>query len=490
MILEPNISAEPTPLHMFSKHLQGSLYKSFLKKINPANIDFACCSFPVDSIDPLACLDFLTDDKQFRFFWENPDALFSIAAGNRLLELRSEEAEDRFSAVSSKIQAVCDRTAEFTAIPHRNAGLHFLGGFSFFDQETDPRWEEFGPASFTVPEWLLVRQGSRYLLTVIVPVEDRDHAESIDRKIRSLLHFVSQVYSTDSDLSLVNPGEQDHPGLQHSFIERPERMYEKWTSSVQKATRLIEKEVFNKIVLAREYVVSTDCKLSPVQIIHTLRKQYSDCYSFLIHKEKGGTFIGSTPERLASFRGNNLLTEALAGSIQRGNTPTEDKMLERRLLESTKNSEEHYFVVKAIKQKLQSFVLDIELDEQPAIKKLPNVQHLHTPITTRLKTDTDRLALIGALHPTPAVGGYPWREASEYIKELEEFSRGWYAGPVGWINSRNDGEFSVAIRSGLIENKEARFYAGCGIVAGSEPDAEWQETNLKLMPLLSALRYD
>ncbi|HLR32116.1 MAG TPA: chorismate-binding protein, partial [Fodinibius sp.] len=143
-----------------------------------------------------------------------------------------------------------------------------------------------------------------------------------------------------------------------------------------------------------------------------------------------------------------------------------------------------------IRHRLQPLTKNVYCDHQPRIKKLSNVQHLHTPIRAHLKDDTDILPVIEQLHPTPAVGGYPRKDAMEYIRELEDFERGWYAGPVGWMTPSGSGEFAVAIRSGLLSEDEAHFFAGCGIVADSNPKEEWEETNLKLSPMLSALNYD
>ncbi|MDZ7682556.1 MAG: chorismate-binding protein [Fodinibius sp.] len=127
---------------------------------------------------------------------------------------------------------------------------------------------------------------------------------------------------------------------------------------------------------------------------------------------------------------------------------------------------------------------------RPEVKKLSNVQHLYTPIRVQLKEQVTMLDVIEQLHPTPAVGGYPWGDAAHHIDELEQFDRGWYAGPVGWFNVNGDGEFAVGIRSGLFTKNKAHFFAGCGIVADSDPQSEWEETNLKLKPMLSALQYD
>jgi menaquinone-specific isochorismate synthase len=162
-------------------------------------------------------------------------------------------------------------------------------------------------------------------------------------------------------------------------------------------------------------------------------------------------------------------------------------MFEQDLAVSSKEQQEHNFVVEDIQNRLKPFVDHFGMNEQPEIRKLANVQHLYTPIRASLKSNVDILSVIERLHPTPAVGGFPRKDAIPFIKKLENFERGWYASPVGWLNSKGRGEFGVAIRSGLLMGSSAHFYAGCGIVAESDPYDEWEETHLKFQPMLSAL---
>jgi menaquinone-specific isochorismate synthase len=163
--------------------------------------------------------------------------------------------------------------------------------------------------------------------------------------------------------------------------------------------------------------------------------------------------------------------------------------LEYELLHSQKDLNEHAFVLDAIEENLQRFSDVFEHPVSPGIKKLSNVQHLYTPVHAKIKKGVSRTEVLSKLHPTPAVGGYPREAAMPYISKLEHFDRGWYAAPVGWINAHGEGEFVVAIRSGLIKTNEVRFFAGCGIVEDSNPQKEWDETNLKFIPMLTALEH-
>ncbi len=452
-----------------------------------ADTKYATLSLPIDAIDPLACLELLWKSDKDHFYWENPSSDLAIAGGGQLVEI-SAEGKNRFSDVSRSFEQLKSETREYTSISHSYAGLMVFGGFSFFNEASRGMWKSFEPASLIAPEWLLLKEGKFCMLTLSVNFSEFKSEEAL------LLHVFTQLRRFSSKLD-VDTNATLHQENYHHYFDAAgglftNSVYQKWTSSVQQAKKLISKSTFEKIVLARNLTVSKPDRVSPTQVINVLRNQYSKCYSFLVHRKTGGTFLGCTPERLVSIHKNFVLTEALAGSMQRGKTATEDTILEKSLSQSLKNRNEHNFVIRDIEERLSPFVVGIERDSRPEVKKLTNVQHLYTPITARLKNGIDPLTLIEQLHPTPAVGGYPWPKAKPYIRRLESFDRGWYAGPVGWLNSKGGGEFAVGIRSGLLKGDKAHIFAGCGIVEDSDPDTEWEETNLKLMPMLSALQYD
>jgi salicylate biosynthesis isochorismate synthase len=199
------------------------------------------------------------------------------------------------------------------------------------------------------------------------------------------------------------------------------------------------------------------------------------------------TFVGATPERLVSLQGRELRTVAMAGSTRRAVEPDDDEALAKELLESDKEHEEHAVVVAMLRESLAPVVEDLYVGARPEVVRLRHVQHLVTPLSGRLRADADVLTLVERLHPTPAVGGTPRELALELIDEEEPHERGWYAGPLGWIDRHGDGEFVVALRSGVVHGREATLFAGCGIVADSDPDREWDESSAKLMALGSAL---
>jgi menaquinone-specific isochorismate synthase len=195
-------------------------------------------------------------------------------------------------------------------------------------------------------------------------------------------------------------------------------------------------------------------------VIGNLDSRYPDCYRFLFEVEPGHAFFGATPELMAEVHDSNLHTMALAGSRKRGATPQEDDALAQEMLNSAKDRQEHAFVVSALRERVSPYARTLNVPDRPQIYRLQNIQHLCTPVRAELETHFD---------------------------ELETEERGWYAVPVGWVDANGDGVFAVAIRSAVSAGKQARLYAGVGVVAESDPDKEWEETRWKFKPLLGAL---
>ena len=467
----------------------GKAYKNFLNdSLEAAGEDsLIAFSMPVQRIDPLACLELLGKPDAYQFYWEKPEDDFALAGGGCALRLQA-SGENRFSDMGTQVERVSDESFSFSTIQHPHTGLHFLGGFAFFDRVGDSAWQSFGSSTLAVPEWMVVTDGELSLLTLAFRASDYDGSADLDRHLARRLENILPTLDLDIEIPEL-PASKKRPadlGL-HSRQE-----YQQWEKAVNSAKELIDQQTFEKIVLARKITTDIDSETQATHIAHRLRRQYANCFTFLVHDGEGNTFIGCSPERLASFHKNYILTEALAGSIRRGASATEDAVLEKELHLSSKNAMEHNYVVQAIEQRLKRVTRKIERGSRPIIKKMANVQHLFTPITAWLKKQAHPLDILGSLHPTPAVGGYPWKKAAPYIQQLENFDRGWYAGPVGWLNDRGRGDFAVGIRSGLLENGDGKghYYAGCGIVADSDAESEWRETNLKFTPMLSAYHHD
>jgi menaquinone-specific isochorismate synthase len=262
-------------------------------------------------------------------------------------------------------------------------------------------------------------------------------------------------------------------------VEEADR--ETWSRQVEEIRREIRNGAVDKIVAARHCVVELETGAGSLDVLKRLEERFPGCTRFALWRG-GAAFLGATPELLISRRGPAVLSEALAGSTAHGDAA--------RMMESSKERDEHQLVVQAILEALGPFCDSLRAAAAPSVRELPNLLHMQTPIEGRLREPTHVLSLVQALHPTPAVGGVPTGEALEWIAEHEALPRGWYSAPVGWTDARGDGEFVVALRSGLLRDGKAWVYAGAGIMADSDPDAEYAETELKMQALLGALHGD
>jgi salicylate biosynthesis isochorismate synthase/menaquinone-specific isochorismate synthase len=224
----------------------------------------------------------------------------------------------------------------------------------------------------------------------------------------------------------------------------------------------------------------------PAAVIGVLREAFPSCYVFAV-AEGPATFLAASPELLVRREGQRASTVALAGSTRRSADPAVDDHLGERLLGSAKDREEQAIVARRIVRVLRPHAVWVTEAPDPVLVKVMNIQHLATPIRAQLASPRSAVELAGLLHPTPAVGGEPEAAALPMIPALEGLDRGWYAGPVGWTDASEDGEFCVALRCALLRGPIARCYAGVGVVADSDPQAELAETEVKLQALLPVL---
>ncbi|MFQ5457415.1 MAG: isochorismate synthase MenF, partial [Myxococcota bacterium] len=261
---------------------------------------------------------------------------------------------------------------------------------------------------------------------------------------------------------------------------------EGWKRLVALARRRIGAGEFEKVVLTRRFRLSGPRRFDIPALHAHLAARFPSSFALALG-QGADAFVAATPELLVRRAGWRVVSGSLAGSIARGRTPAADRRLAQALVESKKEQGEHAIVLRAIREVLAPRCGELRAPDAPALVRLENVHHLHTPVRGVLRRREHVLSLVEALHPTPAVSGYPREAALAMIREVEGFDRGWYAGPVGWLDAAGDGEFAVAIRSGRIRGREADLFAGAGLVQDSEPRAELQETRAKLRALLDDL---
>jgi len=256
-----------------------------------------------------------------------------------------------------------------------------------------------------------------------------------------------------------------------------------WTESVRRILAAIDAGEVRKVVLARQLVVEGGGPFDRRVILDRLRRSHPSCFTYA-----AGDFVGASPELLIRRRGSDVASCPMAGTVRRGDTPEEDEALVAGLRRSVKEAEEHRLLVEAVVSALAPVCAEPPGAGEPDVVRFPTVSHLATRVSGRLREPApSALALAGLLHPTPAVGGLPRPAALAAIAALEGFDRGLYAGPVGWVDASGDGEWAVALRGAQLDGPRARLVAGAGIVAGSDPDAEWAETEAKLRPMLAAV---
>ncbi len=349
--------------------------------------------------------------------------------------------------------------------------IRYYGGLAF--DRTVECWPEFGCAHFILPRIELRRSGNHVRVLVNLNFENGEPED----EIQSALNAIAMVQkprplSPPNKLNLM--GRSDLPN------------FARWKELVEQVTQANFIKSTPKVVLSRHSQIDVDDNIDPWTVLACWQGRNPNSFQFGFQFSPERAFISCSPERLYLRRQQELFTEALAGTTVRGLNPEEDNVLAQALLDDIKNSHENQLVRKHIVDVLTPLSQYVGADEQPKIFKLNHIQHLHRAIRAQLKPGVSDFELLRALHPTPAVGGLPRDAALNFIRQREGYARGWYAGACGYLN-HHESEFSVAIRSALIEPRRINLFAGAGIVAGSDPEAEWQELENKLATVLSIL---
>ena len=258
-----------------------------------------------------------------------------------------------------------------------------------------------------------------------------------------------------------------------------------WKERVAEAIKRIETSGVDKVVLARDLVATSTAEIDPRAILKKLAAEYPSTWTFAVDG-----LVGATPELLLRLSRGMVTSRVLAGTIPKTGDDEKDLALAASLARSSKDLEEHEYAVRSVAEALEPFCSSTNVPESPFVLHLANVMHLATDVTgalTESKQRVDAFSLLKSLHPSAAVCGTPRNIAFDIIDEIEGMNRGRYAGPVGWIDASGDGELGIALRTGQISGKEIRIYAGCGIVAGSNPEKELEESAAKMIPMKSAL---
>jgi len=357
---------------------------------------------------------------------------------------------DRFAAASRWWDGLTDAWAVDDDIGLPGCGPVAFGSFTFADDEHSSR-----SSLLVVPEVLVGRRDGTTWLTTVGSTPDATVKPAVVRGVHAparLRYSSGQVPVTD------------------------------WRQAVSEAVRRIRAGELAKVVLAYDLLATADDDIDVRFLLAGLARDYPSCWTFAVDG-----LVGATPELLVSRHGDQVLSRVLAGTTARGADPADDDARRVTLLGSAKEREEHRYAVESLTASLAPHCAALTVPDSPYVLDLLNVSHLASDVTGRLTDGATALELAGALHPSAAVGGTPTDVAVRVLRELETMDRGRYAGPVGWVDSRGDGEWGIALRCAQLDGRTARLFAGCGIVADSDPDAEVLETQTKFVPVRDAL---
>ena len=430
-------------------------------------------------LDPLAVLETIYESNELSVYIERQNDGFAVAGAEAAISFVL-SGPQRFDEAKRKIVECLDSAIAFGDEELPFFGPRFFCGFSFFDEvESD---DVFPSSIVFVPSWQVAALDSRCVATANALIEADTDVDAVGKRLWRAKERFQSFSHEDVE---AKPRKNESPLV--ILDTREQEGTRTFEDSVSEAIAKIDEGAFEKVVLARAQDLTANEAFHPLRMLNGLRESFPDCFAFSLSNGKGQSFIGASPERLASLSNGVFETEALAGSAPRGATATEDARYGFQLLNSQKDRREQRYVFDSICRRLKKMGVEIENNKKVRLKKLRNVQHLNTPVRGRVEEGTHVLDLIGALHPTPAVGGVPREEAIAAIPDLEGFSRSLYAGAIGYVDHKGEGDFLVGIRSALVDGEKARLYAGVGIVDGSSPHKELQETDLKFRALMDSL---
>lgn len=368
-------------------------------------------------------------------------------------------------------------------------GVRFYGGFAFRPEyAVADVWAGFPPALFHVPVLEIESvAGEDPVLTVRLLVDpETDAAESALTRLLTYAGRLCQELEAEGDEREASEGSTRASSTQVPF-SRAESERGAWNAIVGDALAAIDEGRVSKVVLARTLDVTTESRLDPIEVVRHLWTGNGGSHVFYFEPEAGCALLGAAPETITTVSGGRFHATAVAGTVARGETVSEQQRFAERLLASEKEGVEHRIALDDMVARLGPLADEIHAQPEPHVLTLARLQHLETEIRARLPEGTSALTVLDALHPTPAVCGLPRDAAFEFLEKEEPFERGWYAGPVGWFDLDGNGVFVPALRCAVVRDLNWRLFAGAGIVKGSDPGLEWDETSIKFEPMLRAL---
>jgi menaquinone-specific isochorismate synthase len=442
------------------------------------------CTVAVPRRDPIEAFAAARSVGSEAALWLTPSDAFALVAIGAAWAVRP-TGPGRFREAAAAWTGLTRGAVTSGDVPgRRGTGPLLLGGIAFApgSRRAGSAWLGFEDAELILPRLLLTVSGASAWLTASASVDGAaagTRPGAGEETVAGLEAAWAEIERASSAAVPLTPAVAELHVT--SAVSEPD-----WQAAVIRLAGAVGRGRVDKVVLARQVEVSADAPIDVPAVLRRLEAGAPESTIFAISRGPR-TFLGATPERLVRTEGHEFRTVAMAGSIRRGSDDDEDARLAAELLTSEKEREEHRVVVDMLRQTLGPLAVRLDVERSARVVRFRHIQHLVTLIGGRLREQAGILDLVERLHPTPAVGGAPRELALALLEEEERLDRGWYAGPLGWLDRRGDGEFVVAIRSGVVNGSAASLFAGCGIVADSDPAREWEESQVKLQALTSAL---
>ncbi len=408
------------------------------------------------------------------FIFEKPDEDFKILAFDSVYSF-NDDIKNNTTKISSFINKLRNNIIENWGNEFSKNIPLFVGGMKFITDNNSELWDDFNESNWFIPKYLFIKKGD---FSGLIFNTFYNSLKEIDKKLILIQNDLTDIFETTKvDLS-------NNSVFKNKISSNGKAEKQNWINKVGSILDLISKNEIDKVVLSRKISLDLVDKPNWNYIHNKLTAVFPSCHFFIFHKNNS-FFFGSTPERLAKFNNGAVEIDALAGSAPRGKDENEDRIFEEKLLHSQKDINEHNFVIEHIKNSIENSTENIEIKNKYTIKKLNNIQHLHSRISAKLKNGFTPFDLLTKLYPTPAICGVSKEKAFSIINKFEDYERGMYTGVIGWFNFFNEGEFTVALRSAVTDEKKLTAFAGSGIVASSDPNTEFEETEIKLKAILN-----
>lgn len=427
-------------------------------------------SFSIEFFDPITIIDQLNKFYNDIFFFSNPHNNLIFIGINSAIEI-SGTGLSNFLSFSEKLNYW-----KQTVSGNDDVNFPVICCAAKFDpQKKSVLWGDFESLRFHIPEFILLFEKGKVNSLFNFIYNDKSDSKSLAKRF---LEYLNKFKSLVEDAG-IHKNE-----FRNSQMESGNKEFENWQRIFRESIKLMNEKNIEKLVLSREHSFKLNAPVCWEGLLSKLADRFANCYLFFI-KRNNSIFFGSSPEMFLKVTDNIAEVESVAGSAPRGEKSESDSEFTRFLQSSEKNHREHLYVSKFISEILFQYSDDVKIIEEKQIRKLDNIQHLITRISAQLNSKDKLFELIDSLYPTPAVCGVPKKESMKYIRNLESHDRGLYSGVVGLFDFRNNCELAVSIRSALVKENNVTAFAGAGLVANSDCNEEFLETNLKLNTILS-----